>query len=38
MSQYGAQGLAKKGMDYRGILAHYYQGATLGKVKIEKQV
>lgn len=36
MSQYGAQSLAKKGMDYRGILAHYYRGTTLGKIK--KQV
>ncbi len=37
MSQYGAQALAKKGMDYRAILAHYYRKTTLGKIKIEKQ-
>ena len=30
MSQYGAYGYAKHGKDYRFILAHYYQGTTLG--------
>ena len=29
MSQYGAQAMAKSGSDYKEILAHYYQGATL---------
>lgn len=36
MSQYGAHAFAKKGMDYRAILAHFYRGTTLGKIK--KQV
>lgn len=31
MSQYGAQGMAKEGADYKKILTHYYTG-----VKIEK--
>lgn len=31
MSQYGANGLAKKGKDYREILAHYYQGTDVSK-------
>ncbi|HWE32508.1 MAG TPA: SpoIID/LytB domain-containing protein [Solirubrobacteraceae bacterium] len=30
MSQYGASGYALHGNDYRFILAHYYQGTTLG--------
>jgi stage II sporulation protein D len=30
MSQYGAYGYAKHGKSYRFILAHYYQGTTLG--------
>jgi stage II sporulation protein D len=30
MSQYGAYGYALHGKDYRFILAHYYQGTTLG--------
>jgi SpoIID/LytB domain protein len=29
MSQYGAEGYALHGADYRAILAHYYQGTTL---------
>ena len=29
MSQYGAQGYAKKGWKYSSILAHYYQGTKL---------
>jgi len=29
MSQYGANGLAKKGKTYKQILAHYYQGTTV---------
>lgn len=35
MSQYGAKGLAEQGMDYRAILAHYYQNTSLGKIKKE---
>ena len=31
MSQYGAYGYAKHGADYRTILAHYYEGTTLGR-------
>lgn len=31
MSQYGANGLAKKGKDYREILGHYYQGTDVSK-------
>ncbi len=30
MSQYGAYGYALHGQDYRSILAHYYQGTSLG--------
>jgi stage II sporulation protein D len=30
MSQYGAQGFAQHGWDYRRILAHYYRGTTVG--------
>ena len=33
MSQYGANGLAKKGEDYRAILSHYYQGTAVGAKK-----
>ena len=29
MSQYGAQGMAKNGYDYKEILVHYYQGTTI---------
>jgi SpoIID/LytB domain protein len=32
MSQYGARGRALAGQDSTGILAHYYQGATLGSI------
>ena len=31
MSQYGAQGLAQHGWDYRRILARYYTGTTIGE-------
>ncbi|MGH2927956.1 MAG: hypothetical protein ACRDL8_07115, partial [Solirubrobacteraceae bacterium] len=31
MSQYGAEGFALHGLDYRAILAHYYQGSSLGR-------
>jgi stage II sporulation protein D len=30
LSQYGAYGYALHGMDYRFMLAHYYQGTTIG--------
>src|SRR3954465_2186747 len=30
MSQYGAQGFAQHGWDYRRILAHYYTGTEIG--------
>src|SRR3954466_2107145 len=30
MSQYGADGFAQHGWDYRQILAHYYTGTDLG--------
>jgi stage II sporulation protein D len=30
MSQYGAQGFAQHGWNYRRILAHYYRGTTIG--------
>ena len=30
MSQYGTQGFAQHGWDYRRILAHYYTGTTIG--------
>lgn len=35
MSQYGARGLALQGMNYREILAWYYQGTTLGLLKTQ---
>ena len=31
MSQYGANGMAKEGYNYKEILSHYYQGTTLKK-------
>lgn len=33
MSQYGANVLAKQGMDYREILSHYYPGTSLSCLK-----
>jgi stage II sporulation protein D len=30
MAQWGANGYARHGWDYRAILAHYYQGTTIG--------
>jgi stage II sporulation protein D len=30
MAQWGANGYARHGSDYRSILAHYYQGTTIG--------
>src|SRR5437588_12412647 len=38
MSQYGAYGYALHGKDYRFILAHYYQGTTLGKINPNRLV
>ena len=32
MSQYGAQGMAKKGYTYKEILSHYYQNTNLKKL------
>lgn len=29
MSQYGADGMAKEGYDYRDILQHYYSGTQI---------
>src|SRR5437588_5973455 len=36
MSQYGAYGYALHGKDYRFILAHYYQGTSLGNAPTSK--
>jgi stage II sporulation protein D len=36
MSQWGAHGFARRGLDYRRILAHYYRGATIGRAPIAK--
>src|ERR671910_2354630 len=36
MSQWGANGFAKRGHDYRRILAHYYRGMTMGKAPVAK--
>lgn len=33
MSQYGANGMAKKGYTYKNILKHYYQGIEIKKIK-----
>ena len=33
VSQYGAYGYALHGKDYRFILAHYYQGSTIGQIE-----
>jgi len=35
MSQYGAYGMARQGRSYREILAHYYQGSTLARMRVE---
>src|SRR6266508_2850725 len=32
MGQYGAEGLAAHGRDYRGVLAHYYPGTAIARV------
>ena len=36
MSQWGAYGFAKNGWTYDRILAHYYQGTTLGPAPVER--
>src|SRR5438094_8357239 len=33
MSQWGAEGYARHGLDYRHILAHYYRGTALAAIK-----
>src|SRR5919202_6721777 len=33
MSQYGAQGFALHGWDYRRILSHYYRGTALARAR-----
>ncbi len=33
LSQWGAQGMAKKGSSYNAILAHYYPGTTISKLQ-----
>jgi stage II sporulation protein D len=38
MSQYGAYGYALHGMDYRWILAHYYQGTAIGQTNPQRIV
>ena len=34
MSQWGANGFARRGHDYRRILAHYYRGTAIGKAPV----
>ena len=36
MSQWGAHGFARRGQDYRRILAHYYRGTAIGKAPVTK--
>lgn len=38
MSQYGSQGYALAGKSYRWILAHYYQGTSLGQASSSTRV
>jgi stage II sporulation protein D len=38
MSQYGAYGYALHGKDYQWILAHYYQGTTIGRTDPNRTV
>jgi len=33
MCQWGAKGMAEKGMDYRSILKYYYQNVEIGKIR-----
>lgn len=35
MSQYGAYGMARQGQSYQAILAHYYRGSTLSRIRVE---
>src|SRR5690606_3710660 len=35
MSQYGAEGMARRGWSYDGILAHYYPGTVLRPIFVE---
>ena len=32
MSQYGANGMAKEGYNYKEILNHYYNNITINKI------
>ena len=32
MSQYGANGMAKEGYDYKDILKHYYKNCEIKKI------
>lgn len=36
MSQWGAYSMASQGSNYQQIVLHYYRGATLAKIKVEK--
>ncbi|HEY5429713.1 MAG TPA: hypothetical protein VIK04_11395, partial [Solirubrobacteraceae bacterium] len=38
MSQYGAEGYALHGASYQAILAHYYQGTSLGSTSPARTV
>jgi stage II sporulation protein D len=33
LCQWGAKGMAERGMDYRSILNHYYQNVEIGKIR-----
>ncbi|MBD2041769.1 SpoIID/LytB domain-containing protein [Microcoleus sp. FACHB-672] len=35
LSQWGAYNMARRGVPYQSILAHYYQGATLATIQVE---
>ncbi|MFQ3637451.1 MAG: sporulation protein, partial [Cyanobacteriota bacterium] len=35
MSQYGAFGMAAQGFSYRDIVAHYYRGAILSRIRVQ---
>ena len=36
MSQWGANGMAKKGSNYKEILKHFYTGVDIGQFTIHK--
>jgi stage II sporulation protein D len=36
MSQWGANGLARRGTSYNRILSHYYRGTTIGRAPVSK--